>query len=348
MPLPDSNYDVLSQIITKVRRLTRAPSSAQLTDLDIRNYINNFILYDFPGHLSLFSQRDVFTFYSEPFVDVYETDTTNPASVFYNFNNRYISLHPPFYSAGYLGLFSQSRQEFFGIYPKINTIQQIGTGDGVTAAYAGTIPGMGTSSSTCIVRNTVVFDSVATSGIGLTLVDRPGLTPNSGDLVIPTNDPSSAVSQGSINYITGVYTFTFTLGVPASGTVVNSQVFMTQASMPRALLFYDNKITLRPVPDQPYQLSLEAYIRPTELLLSTQEPEVAQWWQYIAYGASKKVFEDRMDMDSVSMIMPEFKKQELLVLRPTIAQNTNDRVATIYTDKLAGSGNFGGFGSGLF
>ena len=75
------------------------------------------------------------------------------------------------------------------------------------------------------------------------------------------------------------------------------------------------------------------YRRPTELLLVGQSPELEQWWQYIAYGASKKVFEDRMDMQSVQMIMPEFNKQERLVLRRTIVQQTNERVATIYTEQ---------------
>jgi hypothetical protein len=50
-----------------------------------------------------------------------------------------------------------------------------------------------------------------------------------------------------------------------------------------------------------------------------------------------------MDMDSVTMIMPEFKKQEALCLRKTIVQNTNERVATIYTESN-GTNGANGFG----
>ena len=70
-----------------------------------------------------------------------------------------------------------------------------------------------------------------------------------------------------------------------------------------------------------------------------------QWWQYIAYGASKKIFEDRMDNDSVDLIMPEFKTQERLVLRTTLTQQANERTVTIYTQGK--NYNIGGwFGGG--
>jgi uncharacterized HAD superfamily protein len=76
-------------------------------------------------------------------------------------------------------------------------------------------------------------------------------------------------------------------------------------------------------------------------------PQLEQWWQYIAYGTAKKIFEDRMDLDSVQQIMPEFKQQERLVLRTTLTQQANERTVTIYTQGKSygiGSGFFGGGG----
>jgi len=73
---------------------------------------------------------------------------------------------------------------------------------------------------------------------------------------------------------------------------------------------------------------------------ATDIPQIAQWWQYIAYGASKKVFEDRFDFDSVQQIMPEFKQQEAFVLSTTACQQVNERTVTIYTQGR----NFGGWG----
>ena len=92
---------------------------------------------------------------------------------------------------------------------------------------------------------------------------------------------------------------------------------------------------------------MEVYKRPDELLDTAQSPELSEWWQYIAYGCAKKVFEDRMDPESVQTIMPEFKKQEALINRRTIVQQTEQRTATIYTENVAGM--YGtGFGNNNF
>jgi hypothetical protein len=90
-------------------------------------------------------------------------------------------------------------------------------------------------------------------------------------------------------------------------------------------------------------VNFQVYVRPDALLASGQAPELEEWWQYIAYGAAKKIFEDRMDMDSVQQILPEFNQQQRLCLRRTIVQNSNTRVATIYTQTLNGIGGNNGY-----
>src|SRR5437868_15459227 len=124
--------DTLQAIQQKVRRLTRNPSEAQLTTDDLNNYINTFIVYDFPEHLRTFNLRGQFTFTCNPFQDVYPTNiasfggasaaSDNPL---YDFQNSYITVHPPVYIAGYNSFYSQSPQQFFGIYPLTNSIQSI-------------------------------------------------------------------------------------------------------------------------------------------------------------------------------------------------------------------------------
>jgi hypothetical protein len=89
-------------------------------------------------------------------------------------------------------------------------------------------------------------------------------------------------------------------------------------------------------------------MQPTELLLSSSSPDLEQWWQYIAYGASKKVFEDRSDEVSVKEIMPEFKRQEMLALRRTIVNQTKNRSATIYAENSTGQYGPGLYDSGNF
>jgi hypothetical protein len=340
--MPDNTLSTLQNIRTKVRRLTRTPSTAQLSDADIDSYINTFVLYDFPEHLRLFSLRETLTFYAQPFVDVYETNTTNPNDPLYNFNNRFMSIHGPIYIAGYNAFFSQSREQFFGIYPMVNNIQSIGSfGDGITTNFIGVIP------VTPFLQNNVLFSSVDANGVGLAIIDIADTpaTPTVGTLIVP-NDTS--IPYGYVDYETGDYDVTFPTA-PAAGAPINFQVVPYVASRPQALLYYDQKFTIRPVPDQPYRIDMECYVRPTELLNVSDMPKLSQWWQYMAYGAAKKVFEDRMDIESVQMIMPEYKKQELLVLRDTIVQHTNERTATIYTEQTSfGAGGAWGWGGGNF
>lgn len=317
----------LVAIRTKIRRLTRSPSEAQITDTQIDEYVNTFIQYDFPEHLRLFSLRTVLTFYTEPYVDVYETNTTNPDDPLFNFKNRYITVHEPLFIAGFQQFFTQSREQFFGIYPMVNSIQSIGTaGDGVTTLFAGTL------ANVPIITNNVLFSSVDTNNAGLAIIDSPTVPfDGTGDLIIE----ATTTVVGTINYITGAFSFTFPTA-PAAGQAINSQTVPYVPALPQSVLYYHNKFTLRPIPDQPYRVDLEAYIRPTELLANNESPELEQWWQYIAYGAARKIFQDRMDTDSLVQIEPEFKKQEALVTRRTIVQYTNERVATIYTEQTAG------------
>jgi hypothetical protein len=332
--MPDNTLSTLEQIQIKVRRLTRSPSPAQLSDDDINDYINTFVLYDFPEHLRLFSLRTTLTFYCAPYTDTYATNTTDPTDPLYNFINEYTTIHPPVYIAGNLSSLSQDRTNFFAQFPMINDISSIGTrGDGTTVSFSGKL------SAIPVLKNNVTFTSMNTNYEPLTLIDD-----GQESLIVP-NDTTSFF--GSINYVTGQYSFNFP-SAPADGATINSQTVPYNPAIPTSMLYYDNVFTLRPVPDQPYRIDMEAYIRPTELLEEGDEPKLSQWWQYIAYGAAKKIFEDRMDIDSVQLIMPEFKKQETLVLRSTIVQYTNDRVSTIYTEQTDlrngnGNGNGGTF-----
>ena len=90
----------LAAIQDKVRRITRSPSEAYLTDAQLNQYINTFVLYDFPSEIRLFNLRQVFTFYTDPYVDTYSTNTVDTLSPLYNFKNKYISVHPPLFMAG--------------------------------------------------------------------------------------------------------------------------------------------------------------------------------------------------------------------------------------------------------
>jgi hypothetical protein len=368
MPInPPGN--TLASIQVKVRRLTRSPSQNQLTDDDLNNYINTFVVYDFPEHLRMFNLRTTFKFWCNSFQDRYPTDEISFAGVttnqLYNFQNRYLTIHDPVYIAGYQSFFSQSREQFFGIYPLTNSILSIGTtGDGVTTSYTGVItnntgpnfvnPSLANQTTT-LLQNNVLFSSIDLNNAGLALVDVPVISTASGNpttvgnLYVPGLQPATPPTvvdpTNNVNYVTGAFTISFPTA-PGVGQPINSQTVPQIVALPQALLYYDNTFFLRPVPDQPYQINFECYVAPTFLMTTSQSPQLEEWWQYIAYGAAKKIFEDRMDMESVQAIMPEFKTQERLCLRRTVVQYTNERTATIYTEQTGFGPGGGGWGWG--
>lgn len=378
MPAPDST---LQAIQNKVRRLTRSPSEAQLTTLDLQNYINTFVVYDFPEHLRTFNLRKTFTFYTNPYQDEYMTDelsfgnvVANPTIAFnplYNFQNKYLTVHQPVYIAGVQSLFTQSREEFFQYYPKVNSIAFTGSaGDGVTTQFTGVINSQQAQVPSNfkqlvgLTQRQVLFNSADSFGNGLALVDIPVIDATTGNNTLIGNlyDPASAAYQaalvnpptvansspflpgtGVINYATGAFTINFT-AAPGPRIPVNSQTTPQSLALPQALLYYANRFVVRPVPDQVYRVQIEVYQRPVSLLSTSQSPELEEYWQYIAYGSAKKILEDRLDIDSVQMILPEFRVQQNLVNRRTLVQYTNERTATIYTQEN-GPAN-GGFGWG--
>jgi hypothetical protein len=299
----------LERIQRKVRDLTGSPSESQLTTDDLNDYINTFILYDFPEHIRLFTLRETLVFYTEPNVDVYDQTNTD-----YDPNTT-ITVTKPIYIAGYDSFYTESREQFYRVYPQVNFEQILATGSGV-ANYTGTV------TQTPFLQNNVTIGAVDSAGNALQVNDD-GDGNLIGDVGVGTN---------TVNYTTGAVDVTFSASIPNPNEITIFTVPYV-ASRPEAMLFFDNQFILRPVPDKIYRVEVEIYRQPSYLMNTSSVPELKQWWQYIAYGAAKKVLEDRQDMESLSAIMPGFKEQERLVLRRTIVQQTNERVATIYTEQ---------------
>lgn len=346
--MPDTTLSTLNQIRIKVRRLSRSPSVQQISDADIDNYVNNFVLYDFPQSLRLFDLRKTFTFYTSPNIDTYSTNDVQATQPLFNFKNAIVSIHDPVYVAGYKAYLSQSRAEFFGMWPRITTKVQISTGDGITTQFTGTL------SNTPILPGNITISSVDVID-ALILKDVPlnnavtGSQEIVGNFYVPNTEPATPPTvldvNNSINYTTGLYTFTFPTA-PSAGQAIWMQTVPYVAARPTSVLYFNDTFTLRPVPDITYPVNFEAYVRPSELLAANQSPDIAQWWQYIAYGAAIKVLQDRNDLDTVQLLMPEFVKQEKFVLRKTLVQESNERAATIYSQQASLSAGPLGWGWG--
>ncbi len=321
----------LEAIQLKVRRLTRSPSESTLTTAALNQYINTSVLYEFPEQLRLFNLRTNLTFYTQPNVAIYESNLTNPDDPLYDFTNRYITIHPPVYVAGIQVMYTQSQAQFFAYWPENQNIVTVGNGDGTTQTFQGRLPAFP------VLRNNVNFTTIDTLGNGMVLYDIPlAGTTLTGTLFISGNN----LPAGTINYINGDFALTFP-NPPAPNTPIRCQAWPYRPSRPTTMLFYDGKFELRPVPDQSYRVQMEVYAQPVQLLQSNQVPALSEWWEYIAYLAAKRVFQDRMDLESVQLIMPELKLQEALIRRRTIVQQSNQRSPTIYSYGSEAPYNYG-------
>ena len=316
MPTPDSTLSTLDKIRIKIRRITRNPSSAQITDAQIDEYVNTFVLYDMPAYLKLESLEQVLTFFTSPHMDTYETNLVDATDPLYNFKNVYTNVIRPAYIAGYKVPLYNSQEEFYDVYPQTNNMVSIGTGNGVNLDFYRTV------TDDPILPNKVTVSSISTAGNVLLALDD-------GDYGF-TGD---ATALSTVAYDTGSVYVGFTVA-PAVGETVWLQTVSCAPGKPTSILFFDDKFVLRPVPDEVYRVEVTAYKRPTELLLDADVPELSEWWQYIAVGSGIKILQDRLDNEGVSMLMPMFKEQETLIGRRKIIQNAGKRVATIYSGGL--------------
>ena len=324
------SLSTLAQIKKKVRRLSASPSPNQLSENDLNEYIDTFYEQDFPAALKLWNTHNNYEFFTIPNEDRYSFDT-----------DKYQAVLPPVYIDGLQGFYSQSREEFFNIYPKLNIDQNAGPGDGSAGPYSFTL------NQLPVLKRAVTVYATATDGSTMSASDVPNSpTSDSGTWI---DNVTGLALVGAINYVTGVCTITFTTNIALTENITATFSPYT-ASRPSALLFFKDYFVLRPVPDKVYRVSIEVYQTPTQLMSANDHsdanfPDIKQWWQYIAIGAALKVLQDRQDMESVMNIMPIFKEQEALITYRTATQQAPERTSTIYTNQTGGSFNSQGWGA---
>jgi hypothetical protein len=156
---------------------------------------------------------------------------------------------------------------------------------------------------------------------------------------------TSSVASGTVNYISGQINVTFTTA-PAAGTNIQVQSYYYQQGLPRAILFYNNTLTIRPPPDIPYLIELHAYLTPAAFLDSAQAIQFGYMCEYIARGAARKILSDIGDVEQFQFYEPMFKEQESLVWKRSQRQFTSQRTGTIYSDLQGPQSALSGIGQG--
>ncbi len=347
----------------KIRRLTASASEAALSTTDIDQYINTFYSQDFPYGIKIDQMRSVYTFFTEPYRDRYPMDV--------NYNQ---GVRAPMYVEGIQGSFYKDRQQFYALWPRFPTLFHPINGDGVTTAFAFTIPAP-------FLSREVVLGGVDVNGNPITVNDDgngnlqlqvpnpvtsvpvqfnppitnpaiPGMknlntaNPGLNNVNTQTLDPFSVPYPGGIgtvNYVSGVFAINFPVA-PAAGTQMTLWISQYQTGRPYSLLYWNNEITIRPVPKLIHKIEVETFLTPCQFMEITDVPILNQWWQYIAIGAAIKVLEDRQDMDGVQNLSILFDRQEGLVLERQGVEELFTPNTTIFNSVTPAVGGVNGIG----
>lgn len=165
------------------------------------------------------------------------------------------------------------------------------------------------------------------------LLMSPGVAPFGNIGLIGLANPNYSTTQNTVNYITGTINVTFPQTIPA-GNNINVQCFFFQSGLPRAMLFFNNCLYLRSIPDSQYLVEIDCYYTPAAYLNSAQAVPYGYMSEYIARGAARKILSDTGDQEQLNFYEPMFREQEMLVWKRSQRQFTATRTETIYSQGL--------------
>ena len=200
-----------------------------------------------------------------------------------------------------------------GNFPiQANTLQIIAGSETLRDNGAGALVGQGVATGTINYTTgaySITFNVAVAAGV---LITASYSLPTTAGVL--TGD-----GTGTINYLTGVFTATFNAAVANAALVyVNYQAY--QPARPQGVLFYNNELTFRPIPDQVYQITLQGFITQIQLTNQADSPVFSEWGQLLAIGASLDIFLDRGDLVAYNNMYPLFKRYENVALGRYVQQ----------------------------
>lgn len=350
---------VLQMIFSKIRRLVGAADPFQLPDtpdpldpnsVGLSDYVNSFYLYDFPAQYRALKLKDVYSFNTINGIDTYAFDSEN-----------YTTVEMPCYCMNReIALFNDP-WSFYALNFNWQFQNNFTTGNGTTGPYSGFTsakpilrsvnnnPNLNDNPNYAVSRvQNILITANISNGVTMNVTDD-----GNGNLIGDVlNGPVPVIpgSSGTVDYGTGqISGLLFAQNIP-QGEQIQIQFNPFQPSVPLSILFFQNQFTLRPVPDRGYTIELVAYRQPSQALANTPafagNPELSEWWECIAVGAAKKIYEDRGDDRGIAMMDKMLAERYSIVQTRTYAQIGKQRVNTIFADQLQynygqGAGWFG-------
>lgn len=281
----------LSRIRNKIRDLTGSPEQTQITDSELNDRINQYYSMTMPNELKVNIENTFYDFKTVPGQDVYDLEP------------GFFTDQPGVYADGFPCSFYSSPDIFYSDWPEQYAVDIIGSGDGITTAFSGTLQN----------PPIIIASAFFTDGTDVLQSDDNGNLSN-----------SSGTSTGTINYITGLFSFNFSVA-PASSAEIYAKYIGYTGNRPSGALWFQNQFTLRPVPDQVYQMHLQGYIIPLIMSADTDMPLQQEWGPLIAYAVAIDIFADRSDIGAYNEHYPIFKRYESVALSRSVQELSNQQ-----------------------
>jgi hypothetical protein len=285
-------------IISKVRNVTGTPSTDQLSNDQILTYINNYYVYTMPFEMKQQVQLDYIDFTTVAIQDTY------PMPV------QFLTNEPICWADGIFVNYYEDPNVFWKDFPQqYSSDPGNGTVDGTNKTFTGT----------CQSMQVIIGTFFVTDGVQVAIDNSAGILEQNGTAV------------GTINYVTGSWTVTF-LSAPIVGSTIFDKYQAMVATRPQGVLFFQNQLTFRPIPDTVYQIRLQGYINPLALVndsdpafSSVYQPTFIEWGPCLAYGASMEIFADRGDTDGQTVCYNNLKRFEAVALARYVQQMQSQR-----------------------
>lgn len=329
----------LLEMENTVRRMTARYTQSQMTTAQIHRYINLAYTLHFPEQFKNLKLTKPLVFLTTPNVDTYQFVYQNGLTVAPNGDPvpGNITISPPVYCQGYILRYFQDKTIFYNRWPNLSVNQQIGVGLGSAGPYTGTIP------STPFYRAQLdIFGNVTEAGVVISAFDNLGFVYTLTDVPsggLPTGnlvDTSNNV-VGTVNYITGAFSFTSVTGALPSTATIYAAVVPYQSSRPTDVLFYNQQIVFRPCPMQVYQVEFQISQQPTDLIADTDAPELDEWYLFICALSAELIYIEFPDPDGLAQLEGTdqnpgvLKKQKLIAQRRSLRQMSSQRAQTIFS-----------------